>query len=146
AKLFKGRLCVITPDQKAGEIGDEIQRLTAFWESVGATVKILSAEEHDCIAADISHLPHLIASALAMILNEKNSPWAATGFRDTTRIGSGDPSIWTDILLDNDDCLLESLKRFEVQVGESRRAIEMGHVEDLTSLLAMAKLKRDALL
>lgn len=145
AKLFRNRLCVITPDQNAGDVGDQIQRLTAFWEACGATVRILSSEKHDHIAADISHLPHLIAATLVMSLNDSNRDWAATGFRDTTRIAAGDPSIWTDILIDNSACLLESLKRFEANLGEFRRAIELGHIEDLTSLLAMAKLKRDEL-
>ncbi|MDA0833936.1 MAG: prephenate dehydrogenase [Planctomycetota bacterium] len=145
AKLFRGKLCVITPDPNSGDVGEQTQRLSSFWEAAGAKVKLLSAETHDHIASDISHLPHLIASTLAMSLNASNRDWAATGFRDTTRVASGDPSIWTDILLDNSDCLLESLKRFESHLGEFRRAIERGRVEDLTSLLAMAKLKRDEL-
>lgn len=145
AKLFRKRLCVLTPDQNAVDVAPQVQRLTSFWEAAGATVRILKAEEHDRIAADISHLPHLVASTLAMSLNDSNRDWAATGFRDTTRIAGGDPSIWTDILIDNSACLLDSLKRFEAHLGEFRRAVEMGHVEDLTSLLAMAKLKRDEL-
>ncbi|MFN0196761.1 MAG: prephenate dehydrogenase [Planctomycetaceae bacterium] len=151
ANLFNGRICVITPEKpvssstSAGDYAAQVQRLTEFWQTTGAIVKSLSAEDHDCIAADISHLPHLIASTLSLILNDSNRDWAATGFRDTTRIASGDPSLWTDILLDNADRVLHSLRFFELELERFREAIEREDHNQITDMLALAKQKRDAL-
>ncbi len=152
ANLFNSRICVITPetDSPSHKLSDDypaqVQRLTEFWRTTGAIVKSLSAEDHDCIAADISHLPHLIASTLSLILNESNRDWAATGFRDTTRIASGDPALWTDILLDNADRVLHSLKFFELELERFREAIEREDHNQITDMLALAKQKRDALI
>ena len=56
---------------------------------------------HDIALAETSHLPHLIASALAATLDENNAHLAATGFADATRIAAGDPELWTAIFLQN---------------------------------------------
>ena len=97
--LFDQRLCVLTP--LASSPPDQLQRLHRFWQAVGMTTCELSPPDHDVALAFASHLPHAVAAALALSLPPEHRPFAATGFRDTTRIAGGDPGLWTAIFLQN---------------------------------------------
>ena len=80
--------------------------MAGFWESLGARTLVVSPEEHDCIVAYTSHLPHMVASPLVQVFNGFRAamagplvsmPSSGTGFRDMTRIASGSPDMWRDI-------------------------------------------------
>lgn len=138
--LFVDRVCVLTPLNDTKETA--ITCLKEFWEFLGSRVEILSPKEHDFHLAQTSHLPHLIASALAGVLSEESSPFASTGFLDTTRISSGDSSVWVPILLDNSEAVLENISRYESVLGEYRKALENRDAQSLKKLLDQAKNKR----
>jgi prephenate dehydrogenase len=101
--------------------------------------------EHDRALALTSHLPHLLAAALAGILPPELHELTATGFRDTTRVAAGDPSIWTAIFVDNREAVLDGLFRLDDRVAEFRAALQAGDAAALDNLLARAKRVRDAL-
>ena len=92
-----------------------------------------------------SHLPHLAASALAGILPDEFFDLAATGFRDTTRIASGDATIWTGIFQQNREAVLQAMKRYSERLAEFQRALENDDKDALDSLLKQGKKVRDAL-
>lgn len=141
--LFHERMCVITPVEDTPD--SEIARLRAFWAGMGATVVELSPREHDRILARTSHVPHAAAAALTGLLQETDQPFAASGFRDTTRIAAGDPNLWAAILLANADSVTAGLEELEQRIAEIRRAIAEGDSPALKNLLAAAKTNRDAL-
>ena len=90
--LFKNAACILTPLPNTPPA--DIERLRAFWESIGMIVSIHSPQAHDQIVAHVSHLPHILASALCAYLAEKTDKWhtlSGSGLRDTTRIAAGDP-------------------------------------------------------
>src|SRR5262245_31363811 len=99
ADLFDGRVCVVTPTATTDPRA--VERVTLFWQALGCEVRRLSPEEHDLALATTSHMPHLVAAVLAGQLPEKWRPFAATGFRDTTRVAAGDPTLWTAIAREN---------------------------------------------
>lgn len=105
----------------------------------------MTPEEHDRALALTSHLPHLVAAALAGILPPELHELCATGFRDTTRVASGDPSIWTGIFGQNRLAILECLNRMEARLSEFRAALEAGSAPVFETLLSHAKKVRDAL-
>lgn len=142
-QLFHGRVCVITPVATSTHAARE--QLKQFWTRLGATVRELSPAAHDRALAETSHLPHVIAAALAATLSFENRPFAATGFRDTTRIASGDPELWAAILLANADEVLRSLQKHEQITERFRNALEAGDADSLKTLLTSAKSNRDAL-
>lgn len=74
-----------------------------LWEALGSRVVTIGPAEHDVLVAATSHLPHIMASALAQILPEGDGVRAAVGagFRDTTRVAEGRPELWRDIALTN---------------------------------------------
>jgi prephenate dehydrogenase len=143
ARLFEQRLTVITPTPRTD--GEALERTRAFWEAFGSRVCVLSPEDHDRALALTSHLPHLTAAALAGILPPEVYELTATGFRDTTRIASGDPELWTAIFAQNRQAVLDGLALLETRLAEFRRALEAGADAEVDRLLTQAKKVRDAL-
>jgi len=143
ADLFEGRLVVVTPSLTTDPLA--LERTLAFWRALGARVRIMDAGEHDRALALTSHLPHLLASALAGILPPELHDLTATGFRDTTRVAAGDSSIWTGIFAQNRDAVLAALRRLDDRLAQFRCALETGDTTSLDTLLAQAKEIRDAL-
>jgi prephenate dehydrogenase len=143
ANLFQGRLTVVTPTDRTDP--QAVERTRAFWQALGARVKVMAPEEHDRALALTSHLPHLAAAALAGILPAGLHELTATGFRDTTRVAAGDPSIWTGIFTQNRAAVLEALRLYEERLDAFRRALQAGEAEALDRLLAQGKQVRDAL-
>jgi prephenate dehydrogenase len=105
----------------------------------------MTPQAHDRALAFTSHLPHLVAVALASTLPEGYEKLVATGMRDTTRIASGDPELWVDIFEQNREKLLEGLKAFDKELAQLRRALESQDNKVLHRLLAQAKQSRDRL-
>lgn len=143
ANLFQDRLTVVTPTDKTDP--EATRQVDAFWRSLGSRVKRMTPAEHDHALAMASHLPHLVASALAASLPPELFEVAVTGFRDTTRIASGDPGLWTGIFLQNRRAVLEALDRFSDHLNRFRSALESGSDAELTRLLHEGKKIRDAL-
>ena len=118
-----------------------MERLAAFWRSLGAKVETMTADHHDLVLAVTSHLPHLIAYTIvgtAFELREVTQnevlKFSAGGFRDFTRIASSDPTMWRDIFLANKDAVLEMLGRFSEDVSELTRAIRRGDGDALFNI------------
>jgi prephenate dehydrogenase len=106
---------------------------------------VMNPEGHDQALAVTSHLPHLLAAALAGILPAELQELTASGFRDTTRVAGGDPSLWTGIFAQNRLAVLDALDRLDRQLSRFRAALMDGKGSALTDLLTQAKKVRDAL-
>lgn len=141
ADLFVDRTVVVTPIDSTRE--DDLAAIGDLWASLGARVVKLSPADHDRALAATSHLPHLVAAALAATTSPDDLPLTASGWADTTRIASGDPDLWTQIFLSNQAQVLAALGRYQDSIGQLRRAIESGDDGDLVRLLAEAKIRRD---
>ncbi len=141
--LFKDRLVVLTPTPDTPPA--PLQRLSDFWQQLGARVRLMSPEDHDEALALTSHLPHLLASALAGVLPPELAELTATGFRDTTRLASGLPQLWQAIFLSNREALLRALGPLEARLQLFREALCHGDPEQLRQLLLQGKMVRDRL-
>ena len=143
ADLFRDRLTIVTRTPRTDAAA--LERTCDFWRALGSRVQIMDPDEHDRTLALTSHLPHLLASALAGILPPELSPFTASGFRDTTRVASGDPSLWTGIFNHNRAGVLEAFSKLQVRLHEIESALQAGDWPALTELLTQAKKVRDAL-
>ena len=143
ADLLVGRTVVVTPEDATPP--GLIERAQQFWESLGATVELLSPEEHDRALAATSHLPHLVAAALAGATPEEWLRLAATGWGDATRIAAGDPGLWTQIFQQNRAGVLDALRRFEHRLAALSEALASDDAAALSTELQEAKRIRDAL-
>lgn len=95
------------------------EQVRTLWQRCGAEIRDLTPETHDDIFAAVSHLPHLLAFGLVDQLAQSiNAPdyfdFAASGFRDFTRIAAGSPEMWRDIALANRDALRQQLAAFKI--------------------------------
>jgi prephenate dehydrogenase len=142
SKLFEDRVAVVTPT-KASDRG-AVDGIQQFWESLGARVVRMSPHEHDAALARTSHLPHLLASALAAATPQDVLSLTATGWQDTTRIAAGDVELWRQIFLANRAPTLKALADFETVLSRFRAALENADGPLLTDLLAEGKRRRDA--
>ncbi len=142
-RLFEDRLVIVTPTPRSDP--EAVRRVCEFWQSLGARTRLMSPEDHDQAVAATSHVPHVLAAALAAALPEDLHPLTATGFRDTTRIAAGDPEIWTGILLQNRQAVLDGLAAVEAVLRRFQSAIADQDPAVLHELLLQAKRLRDAL-
>ena len=142
-ELFTGRVVVVTP--VAATPPEDVDEVGALWSSLGSTVFVMSPREHDRVVAATSHAPHVMAAAIAAATPQSALPFAAGGWRDTTRIASGDPELWADILLDNAGPLAAAMRKAATASEQILAAIEAGYRRRLLNLLSRAKDARDAL-
>jgi len=140
--LFVGRVVIVTPSEKSTAADRE--SLKQFWTSVGAKVVEMSAAQHDDIIATTSHMPHLVASAVAAATPAEYVTLTARGWQDTTRIAAADPDLWVQIFMANAAPVLAALDRFEEMSARLRSAIERSDHAELKELLTQAKSIRDA--
>lgn len=112
--------------------GPDIAQVERAWQKCGAVIHYLSAEEHDCVFAAVSHLPHLLAYALVDDIAKKPHAdllfqYAASGFRDFTRIAGSSPEMWRDITLANQAAVLAELDAYMLQLAQLRKLLVAGN-------------------
>src|SRR5205823_6259122 len=105
----------------------------------------MDPEDHDQALALTSHLPHLVAAAMAGILPPELQVLTASGFRDTTRVAAGDPTLWTGVFAQNRLAVLRALEQLEARLSQFREGLTVQNWSAVGELLAQAKKVRDAL-
>jgi prephenate dehydrogenase len=147
AGLYRGKKTVITPlpENSAGDVG----LVAAAWRLGGAVIHTLTPEQHDAVFAAVSHLPHLLAYALVDDIARKPHAdllfqYAASGFRDFTRIAGSSPEMWRDISLANRDALLTELDAYLAQLTALRGLLAAGDSAGLEAVFDNAQRARRA--
>ncbi len=146
-ELFVGHRVIITPSGRSTPAAlDKIERL---WRATGARVERMSPAEHDEILARISHLPQMVASALAAALagecvgGREVAQYGAGGLRDTTRIAASSAEMWRDIVLTNRAAIVKALEDFRITFGEFELAIRDGNVAGFEALFNRGRAMRE---
>lgn len=142
ADLFVRALCLVTPTE--GTASATTRWVRRFWESLGGRTQVLSPQRHDELLARVSHLPHALATALVSLsARDKTIDLAGPGFADTTRIASGDPSMWTDIFKTNRKAMLRSIDELIGELSRFRDRLDREDGDAIFDWLAAAKKARD---
>ncbi|WP_439578903.1 prephenate/arogenate dehydrogenase family protein [Elioraea sp.] len=138
AELFEGRYCILTPPP--GTDDGAVERIAELWRRAGSMVEVMEPGHHDRVMAIVSHLPHLIAFTICGTADDLQDQamqdvlrFAASGFRDFTRIAASDPVMWRDVFLNNREALLEMTQRFTEDMTAMARAVRWGdnaYIED----------------
>ena len=107
----------------------------------------MSAGNHDQLVARISHLPHLVSAATAKTALRDTSAgkFGGGGLRDTTRIASGNPEMWAEILTENREAVIPALRETIAELREILATLEKPDQELAQHWLAEAKALRDTL-
>ncbi len=138
--LFEGCTCILTPLDSHTKA---LETISFLWKLLGAKVKLLTPEQHDEILAQVSHLPHLIASCLINAIKKEHLVYGASGLRDITRIASGDPELWIDIFDQNRENVIKSIDQFMIELAEFKKDILNQDNTMLLERLKKARLLRD---
>lgn len=143
--LYQGRNVILTPLPQSDKVA--LEKVRALWQACGAKVSEMPTIEHDAIFATVSHLPHLLAYTLVdMIARRDNADtlfsFAASGFRDFTRIAGSSPEMWRDIALANREALLREIEQYQASLEQMQAALAAGDGAQLEALFKRAQMAR----
>ena len=149
AGLFKNGWCILTPNKSTSK--NSVKIIKYMWQLVGMKVDIMDSNYHDEVLAITSHIPHIIAySIVGTITNLQTTikkeviKYAASGFRDFTRIAASDPIMWRDIILYNRQSILKMLNLFKKDLSKLEYAIENNDDKFLLNLFTKTrKIRKD---
>jgi prephenate dehydrogenase len=147
ADLYVGKKVVLTPLPENPR--ESVARIRKAWELCGAVVSELTAQQHDEVFAAVSHLPHLLSFALVHDLAQRDNrdqllSFAASGFRDFTRIAASSPEMWRDISLANREALLKEVKCYADELYVVYQALENNDAAKLEEIFSLAREVRSA--
>ncbi|MBC3869723.1 prephenate dehydrogenase [Undibacterium oligocarboniphilum] len=143
--LYVGKKAVIT---RLPENSDaDVARVAQVWEQCGAIIHYLQPERHDAVFAAVSHLPHLLAYALVDDIARKPHAdllfqYAASGFRDFTRIAGSSPEMWRDITLANRQAMLQELDSYTARLQVLRECLLTADAAGIEGIYANAQKAR----
>jgi prephenate dehydrogenase len=140
--LYVGKKVVLAPLPENSS--DHVERVADAWRQCGALIHKLTPQEHDRVFAAVSHLPHVLAYALVDDIAKKPHAdllfqYAASGFRDFTRIAGSSPEMWRDISLANQSALLYELDAYIAQLAEVRSMLAAADGAALEAVYANAQ-------
>ncbi|MDD2915952.1 MAG: prephenate dehydrogenase/arogenate dehydrogenase family protein [Gallionella sp.] len=142
ADLYQGKKVVLTPMPENPK--EAVARVRNAWELCGAVVSELTPQQHDAVFAAVSHLPHLLSFALVHDLAQRDNrdlllSFAASGFRDFTRIAASSPEMWRDICLANREALLQELQIYIAELTRMSAALATGDAARLEQTFHTAR-------
>ena len=145
ADLFENKNIIITPHTQSKK--EDINKIENFWKKLGGITSIMDANLHDEIFSTVSHLPHLLAFSLVNLINDKNNKetmleYAASGFRDFSRIAGSSAEMWRDICFANKDAILTDLELYKKEIEALSNLIKNNHHEDLLNYFLKASKTR----
>lgn len=142
AELYQGKRVVLTPlpENKA----EAVSHVRAAWELCGANVSELTPEQHDEVFGAVSHLPHLLSFALVHDIAQRQDKdlllsFAASGFRDFTRIAASSPEMWRDICMANREALMRELLQYANELHGLYQALEQRDADRLEQVFSEAR-------
>ena len=151
ARLFEGARYVLTPLKPEHLADDRVQAFRALLEAFGARPLVTDPATHDLAVAYLSHLPQLVSSGLASLVEEKHAKealsleLAATGFRSVTRLAESPYSVWRDICLTNSeniraalDSLIQKLEAMRLHLTDRELESEFKQAQKLRARLREA--------
>lgn len=145
--LYRGKKTVLTPLLE--NLQADVDKVAAAWQACGAIIHRLTPQEHDTVFAAVSHLPHLLAFALVDDIAARPHAdvlfqYAASGFRDFTRIAGSSPEMWRDISVANRAALLSELDAYLAQLTRVRAMLAADDGAALEGVYANAQRARGA--
>jgi prephenate dehydrogenase len=145
ADLYQGKNVILTPLPQSDK--GVVAKINALWQACGAKLSEMTPAGHDAIFATVSHLPHLLAYTLVdMIARRGNADrlfdFAASGFRDFTRIAASSPEMWRDIALANRPALLTEIEQYQNSLERLREMLATEDANGLETVFKRAQMAR----
>ncbi len=141
ADLFAGECCIVTPTARTP--ASLVKAAEKLWRDMGMKTVQMTPAAHDRSLARVSHLPHVVAGLLMMLPETADLEVSASGFLDTTRLASGDPEMWRDILMTNRKAMLAAVDKLDENLMVLRDLLDASDAKGIERFLANAKKRRD---
>jgi prephenate dehydrogenase len=144
AGLYDGAAVFLCPTARTS--AEALACAHEFWAGLQAHCEEISAEEHDQRLAHASHLPQIIATALALVLNDQNlhTEQLGPGGRAMTRLAGSDPDMWTSIALDNRSAIVKAIVQLERRLAAARAAVADGDPDAVRTFFNAGRAWSDA--
>ena len=147
--LFENALYVVCVPDTCEVSAKNLESFENLIRAIGAFPMRMTAEEHDKRVAAVSHLPHIVASSLSLLLANLDdgalSRMAAGGFRDITRIASSDPKLWAGITENSRKALLPVLEQYIELLSQWKDCLQDNDKPALEKLFMQGACYRDHL-
>jgi len=146
ADLFEGAVCAVTPGKSSDESSEKL--VVNFWRSIGCRCMKIDSMDHDELVARVSHLPHVIASAVVeTVFNGPSEAQllAGPGLRSMTRIAGGSPDMWTEIICQNKDAIGNAMEDHINLLNDLLKKVRDADYSELHQFLLDAKENRNRL-
>ncbi len=146
--LLRDATFALVPPPAADEMAVDL--LKDLVRRIGARPVVISAERHDRIVSITSHLPYLLSVVLSLAAEkmareeEGTRAFAASGFRDTTRLAASNVRVMADICLTNRQSILSGIEDARRLLDDLAEHIEQGNEVELVKTLTKAKESRAA--
>ena len=145
--LFEGKNIIVTPPAKMSDFMKE--RIEQFWSVMGGKITVMAPQEHDKIFSTISHIPHILAFSLVNLINNNKKKeillnFAASGFRDFSRIAASSPDVWRDISIANKNAILDDLMLYQNEIMKITDLIKNEDHDGLKKYFTNASLTRQS--
>jgi arogenate dehydrogenase (NADP+) len=146
--LFKNAPYVLTPIENTPS--QSLECLKKIIAQLGSIPYITNPEEHDCAVAWISHLPVIVGATLLESIDSKApsnilelaKKLASTGFKDTTRVGGGNPELGLMMAQYNREAILDSLIKYQQVLQEITDLIRQQKWNALEDILRKSQASR----
>lgn len=147
ATLYTDHRILLTPLPETDQ--DAVDVVRSLWELTGGIVESLNPAYHDEVLAATSHLPHVLAFAMVDMLASRQEKgeifrYAAGGFRDFSRIASGETIMWRDICLTNKEPLIKAIEELEAHLSVVKKAIADSDSDTIEAVFKRAREARAA--
>ncbi len=146
ADLFRDCTYCVTPS--TGAHGQAVRMVVDIAVAVGARPRFLDPSEHDAFVGGVSHLPFMAACALVGATTgsgswREMSPLAASGYRDTGRLASGDPMMHRDICITNSHNIVRWIDEYIAELRRLRQLVDEAESDRLLDEFVRLKEARD---
>jgi prephenate dehydrogenase len=144
ADLFLGAAVIVTPSERTQP--ETKTRAEEFWRAVGGRLFGIAPREHDVAIAQVSHIPHIVAAELIANIPDEALRFAGSGLRDTTRVASGSPELWTEIIWANREAIRAALLPLALELKNFQETLAGKDKSSLRDALQYAHDQRSKLL
>jgi len=140
AELFRDKICILTPISDSNR--SLVKNVKGFWEFIGCKTITMKPSVHDVLLAYTSHLPHVIAYAIAGLIDKKYNGKDIIfggGLRDFLRIAGSSPEMWHDIFFENKENILRTIRDIKNEISEIESFIKNENSKQLLNYLQRSK-------
>ena len=138
-ELFLNKVVILCDTDKSDK--EAVKKVKKIYQSLWMNVSTMTSEAHDAHIAYVSHLSHITSFALGQTVleEEKNEEaifdMAGSGFESTVRLAKSSPEMWTPILIQNRENLLNAIDAYQIQLGKIRKMIDEKDSENIHQYL-----------